>query len=119
MEQTKQDPQQPEKEYKEGTFKMGRCTITITRDGADKAWHLSISTPSASPSYKEIKAARYKYLPDGIYMAQIFPPKDEFINLHPYCHHLWQVNINNPENTETNDTIDSILGNDGPAAERR
>lgn len=71
---------------------MGRCTIIVTIDNG--LWHLSISTPNASPSYKEIKEARYKYLPDDIYVAQIFPPKSEFINIHKYCHHLWQIDIN-------------------------
>lgn len=77
-------------EYKEGVFKMGRCDIIIAKE--NNKWHMSISTRNASPSYKEIKAARYKYLPDDVYMAQIFPPKEEFINLHPYCHHLYQIN---------------------------
>lgn len=82
-------------EPKPGIFKMGRCDIIITID--DGLWHLSISTPSASPSYNEIKQARYKFLPNDIYIAQIFPPKEEFINIHPYCHHLWQI-INTPQN---------------------
>ena len=76
-------------EFKEGIFIMGRCNIIITID--DGKWHLSISTPLASPSYNEIKAARYKLLPDNVTMAQLFPPKDEFVNLHPYCHHLWEI----------------------------
>lgn len=74
---------------KPGLFLMGRCKIIVTID--DGKWHLSISTANASPSYKEIKKARYKFIPDDIYMAQIFPPKREFVNLHPYCHHLWEI----------------------------
>jgi hypothetical protein len=26
-------------------------------------------------------------------MAEIFPPKDEFVNLHENCRHLWQIEI--------------------------
>ena len=77
------------KEYKEGMFSMGRCNVIVTKDNGN--WHLSISTPSASPSYNEIKQARYRFLPNDIYVAQIFPPKEEFVNVHPYCHHLWQI----------------------------
>ena len=76
---------------KPGVYKMGRCTIIVTIDAGK--WHLSISTPHASPSYKEIKKARYLYCPDEIYMAQIFPPQRLFVNLHIYCHHLWQVDF--------------------------
>lgn len=78
-------------EYQEGVFRMGRCCIIITIDNG--MWHLSISTPECSPSYKEIKEARYRYLPDNIYMAQIFPPTKEFVNLHPHCHHLYQIDV--------------------------
>ena len=72
-----------------GIFKMGRCKIITSID--EGKWHLSISTPNAMPSYNEIKEARYKFCPDDIYMAEIFPPKSEFVNLHPYCRHLWQI----------------------------
>ena len=71
-------------------YTMGRCNIIITIDNGK--WHLSISTPTASPSYEEIKEARYKFLPDDAVMAQIFPSKKDFVNLHPYCHHLFQIN---------------------------
>jgi len=76
-------------EHKPGMYRMGRCRIIVTRDNG--LWHLSISTPDASPSYNEIKEARYRFLPNEVTMAQIFPPKEEFVNLHPYCHHLWEI----------------------------
>ena len=72
-----------------GTFHFGRCDVIVTIDAG--RWHMSISTRSASPSYKEIKAARYKFLPGDIAVAQIFPKKELFVNCHPYCHHLWQI----------------------------
>jgi hypothetical protein len=78
-------------DYRPGTFKMGRCFIIITIDNG--AWHLSISTKDKLPSYKEIKAARYTFLPNELYFAEIFPPKEEFVNLHPFVRHLWQINI--------------------------
>lgn len=81
-----------------GIFKIGRCRIIITKDSdkdfPDGAWHLSISTANTLPSYAEMKAARYKLLPDDIYMAEIFPPSKEFVNYHEYTRHLWQIDIN-------------------------
>lgn len=74
---------------KPGIFKMGRCSVIVSIDNGK--WHLSISTPKESPTYDEIKDARYKYIPDNVYMAQIFPPKAEFINIHKYCHHLFEI----------------------------
>lgn len=82
---------------KEGTYRMGRCTIIVSKDAG--LWHLSISTPTASPSYKEIKQARYTYLPNEVYMAQILPPMEEFVNFHPYTHHLFEVPVNPSKNS--------------------
>lgn len=78
-----------EQEFKEGTFRMGRCSVIVSKDAG--RWHLSISTPTTSPSYMEIKAARYKFIPNHVTMAQIFPPKEQFVNLHPFVHHLWEI----------------------------
>lgn len=75
--------------FREGNFRMGRCFVMVRIENG--LWHLSISTPAAQPSYKEIKEARYRFIPDDVTMAQIFPSKSEFVNLHPYCHHLWQI----------------------------
>lgn len=75
-------------EYKEGVFNMGRCKIIVSIDAGK--WHLSISCEKHSPSYKEMKAARYKYLPNDITVAQLFPPKEEFVNIHEFCHHLFR-----------------------------
>lgn len=68
---------------------MGRCRILVSID--DGLYHLSISTPHAMPSYEEMKKARYKFLPDDIFVGEIFPPKRYFVNLHPYTRHLWQI----------------------------
>ena len=79
----------------QGIFSLQRCKVMVTRDpvGANGSprWHLSISHPARLPSYEELKAARYKFLPDDIYVAQIFPPQSEFVNLHPYCIHLYEL----------------------------
>lgn len=45
------------------------------------------------PSYEEIKHARYELIPNEVTMAQIFPPKEEFVNVHEYCLHLYEINL--------------------------
>lgn len=75
--------------FKPGKYVMGRCDVIVAIE--NDRWHLSISTPYCQPSYKELKEARYRFIPDDVVMGQIFPPKAEFVNLHPYCHHLWQI----------------------------
>ena len=54
-------------------------------------WHISISTKNRTIDYDDLKDARYSLVPDDCHMAQIFPPKSEFVNLHPFCFHLYQI----------------------------
>lgn len=70
----------------------GECVIIVTRDNG--LWHLSMSCRDRLPTYDELKAARYKYLAGCRYVAQIFPPPEEFVNVHPYCIHLWELGSN-------------------------
>lgn len=76
-------------EPRPGRFRFGRCQVIVSIDAG--LWHLSISTPYASPSYKEIKAARYKFLPPDKTFGQVFPKLEDFVNFHPFCHHLYEI----------------------------
>ena len=76
-------------EFKEGTFRFIGCKVIVSIDGG--LWHLSISKEKTQPSYKLLKAARYKFLPGDITVAQLFPPEKEFVNIHEFCHHLWEL----------------------------
>jgi hypothetical protein len=54
-------------------------------------WHLSISHPTRYPTWDEIKAARYDLLPDDCTMGMLLPPSGEYVNVHPNCFHLHEV----------------------------
>lgn len=68
-------------------------------------WHLSIShrsnnivlpstgkpAPGRIPTWEEIKEARYRFLPDDVYMAMILPPMSEYVNVHPTTMHLHEI----------------------------
>lgn len=82
-------------EGKQGIFPMSGCKVfcfqePFMRDGK-MGWHLSISHPRRLPTYAEMKRARYEFMPDNIYVAQIFPPQSEFVNIHENCLHLWEI----------------------------
>jgi len=75
-------------------YRKGDLRIWITRDiyaGSTVRWHLSISTKTRYPTWEEIKDARYSLLPDNITMAMLLPPKAEYVNLHPNCFHLHEI----------------------------
>jgi hypothetical protein len=71
------------------TYNFRECNVLISKD-MDR-WHLSISNPNRYPTWDEIKEARYKFLPDNIFMVMVLPPKKNYVSLHPNCFHLWET----------------------------
>jgi len=65
--------------------------IILASDHNGKGWHISASLANRLPTYEELKEIRYRLAPGNITMAMIFPPKEEFVNLHEFCHHLHQI----------------------------
>ena len=70
-------------------FKEGDLVIMVSID--DGMWHLSISHKDRYPTLDEIRDARYKYIPDEVTMAMLYPPKAEYVNLCNNCFHLWEI----------------------------
>lgn len=74
---------------KQGIFKDGEYSIIVSIDAG--YWHMSVSHPTRYPYWNDLVNFRYKYLPNEIMVAQLFPPKEEYVNVHPNCFHLWQI----------------------------
>jgi hypothetical protein len=70
-------------------YTLGACQILVGH--SDLGWHLSISCGSRLPTWDEVAKARYALLPANITVAMLMPPESEYVNLHPYCFHLWEV----------------------------
>lgn len=70
-------------------FEEARC-LTCLVAVEEGIWHLSISTPKRYPTWDEIFQARYKFIPDAIRMSMDLPPKEEYVNNHKFCFHLWE-----------------------------
>lgn len=64
-------------------------TLIVARE--DGRWHLSIAHAERDPSWEEIRDARYQFVPDEAHVAMILPPKDEYVNAHEHCFHLWEI----------------------------
>jgi hypothetical protein len=60
----------------------------VTIDGGK--WHLSAST-NHPIGYYELKEIRYEFLPNDIRAAQIFPPREQFVNVDENCYHLFEI----------------------------
>lgn len=74
--------------YSTGVFAYKGLFIIIAIEGGK--WHLSVSAKQPL-GYYQIKQIRYEFLPNSIQVAQIFPPREEFVNVHQNCFHLWEI----------------------------
>jgi hypothetical protein len=78
----------------------GMLTVLTTPDeGA--GYHLSIShakggKPDRYPSWDEIIEARDRFTPSSVEMVMYLPTKEEYVNLHETCFHLWSVPKDDP-----------------------
>ena len=74
-------------------FEKGKCRVLVSHEdhSGKMRWHLSISCKSRYPDWEEIKDARYCLLPLGVTFAMILPPPHQYLNLHPNCFHLWEI----------------------------
>ena len=76
--------------YETGFFHFKGKQIFINKE--DGLWHLSVAAKHTL-GYYELKEVRYKFMPNDMQVAQIFPPREEFVNVHPNSFHLFELGI--------------------------
>ena len=69
----------------------GHLAVCVGDPKVEGCHHISISHPFRYPTWDEIHAARYYFLPEDIDCAIFLPKKSEYVNLHPNCFHVWEV----------------------------
>lgn len=74
--------------YSTGFFRYKGKNIFINVE--DGRWHLSVSADHTL-GYYELKDIRYRFMPNDMSVAQIFPPREEFVNIHENCFHLYEL----------------------------
>lgn len=77
--------------YSTGAFRVGDMALIVSHSEEEGGWHLSMSHKNKLPTYEEMKDFRYKFLPNGINVCEIFPPRERFVNIHKFCRHLWEM----------------------------
>lgn len=65
------------------------CKVMVGIENGE--WHLSISHKKRYPTWDEIKAARYAFMPENMYVGMVLPPKGEYVNIHENCFHLHEM----------------------------
>lgn len=54
-------------------------------------WHISVAHNKRYPTWDEIRDARYELIPAEVMVAMFLPPPSEYVNVHQYCFHLFEV----------------------------
>jgi len=67
-----------------------------TLDGGARFVHCSLSRRSRLPSWQDVKVVKDTFLGEDSEAFHVLPKKDDYINLCPFCLHLWM-----PAETET------------------
>jgi hypothetical protein len=76
--------------YSTGFFRYKGKDILVANEHG--RWHLSVSC-NHPIGYYELKDVRYKFMPNSMHVAQIFPPREEFVNIHENCYHLFEIEL--------------------------
>ncbi|MGD8707111.1 MAG: hypothetical protein PVI88_00325 [Nitrosopumilaceae archaeon] len=73
--------------YRKGNL-LVICSCNIEND--DKRWwHLSLSRPNRYPPHEEILYIKNLFFGTDKKVIMIFPKKENYINIHKYCFHLF------------------------------
>lgn len=72
-------------------YSWGDVSVHVAKENG--LWHLSISQPYRYPTWDEIYTAWYDLCPDAAQItgAILLPRKTEYVNLHPNCFHVHQL----------------------------
>ena len=82
-----------------GAFKIKNLNI-IASDGY--GWeHVSISLPHRAPKWNEMCRVKEMFWDDTDTVVQFHPPKNDYVNNHNYCLHLWCYELGFPRPPST------------------
>lgn len=69
----------------------GRILGVIASDGKETMWeHVSVSLPNRAPNWDEMCWVKDMFWEPEECVIQYHPPKSDYVNVHPYCLHLWR-----------------------------
>lgn len=59
--------------------------------------HVSVSLSNRCPNWTEMRFVKDCFWNEEEAVMQLHPPKSEYVNMHPYCLHLWRpINLDIP-----------------------
>ena len=75
-----------------GTFydKKSRCNLNFIMSWGSGFEHCSVSMPTRCPSWEQMCSIKELFWRDDECCMQLHPPKENYVNNHPYCLHIWK-----------------------------
>lgn len=64
-------------------------TSIATKNDGSKCLHVSLSRKSRLPSWDDVKRVKDAFIGEDKEAYHVLPKKADYINIHPYCLHLW------------------------------
>jgi hypothetical protein len=65
--------------------------VMASQGGDEVPWeHVSVSTKTRCPTWKEMCWIKDLFFEDEEVVIQYHPRKSDYVNLHPFCLHLWR-----------------------------
>lgn len=66
--------------------------LRVPEEAAELAgWeHVSVSLPHRCPTWEEMCRVKALFWDDEDSVIQFHPPRSRYVNVHPYCLHLWR-----------------------------
>ena len=74
----------------------------------DLWYHVSFSRVGRMPTYDDIQRVRRAFVGEHRECYQIFPPRERYVSVHPYCLHLWYC-IDRPDGVLPDMRIDGTV----------
>ena len=72
-----------------GFFEVGQ--LRLLSSGPQDGWeHVSVSMHTRTPTWAHMCAVKTWFWTDDEVVMQLHPAKANYVNLHPYCLHLWR-----------------------------
>jgi len=69
------------------------CMANIIASNGEGWEHVSVSMPYRAPTWEEMNMVKDMFWDIDDCVVQYHPPKVDYVNLHPYCLHMWRPTV--------------------------
>jgi hypothetical protein len=72
------------------TREQGAVPLRVIASDQGGWEHVSVSLPTRCPTWDEMSFVKGLFWSEEDCVVQFHPPRSEYVNLHPFCLHMWR-----------------------------